>query len=428
MRISTLQPMNTLRHLTLASTVAGLFCLASAVPASAFTWGGKLDMTVVAEQENPQAAPATPTADHPAYYVAYDAGYIEAGDPIGGEKPPAPAAVAEALHSALASQHYLPATATSSPSLVLVYHWGLLNRDTYQIRNIFQIQPNLRARISLVSTKKYAKRIIEDLMDRRQPVSVHIPIIDPTEQELLQLVHDNRYFVIVSAFDYASVTQGRARLVWRVKLSTRSAGAAMREALPTLLRGGAPYFGRNVGETEYVSEPLVRPGQVHVGTPQVAEYLPPPEVKQQVNQQYLDGLMHHEHVWYSGEVTNEIGPDRDSVAPTADPASESFLPPGLTARIHSYEQEKASLQEALATRLKGTTPGPEASAAIDAFNRENAKRIAALTAERRAIRDELARLAAANTNAEHGKTLQALQQEFAAGVHELESENGLATE
>ncbi len=292
--------MKTFTHFSLVFAACGLGVAMTTSTARA-SWFGNLYENVVAEQSNSTTAPTPPTAEHPAYYVAYNGGYIEAGDPIAGENPPPPSAVASALDQSLASQHYLPATAEHAPSLVLTYHWGLLDRDSFQIRSAFQIQPNLRARIYLVAPKSYAHRMVEDIMDRRQPGFARIPIIDPEEQTLLQMAHDNRYFVILSAYDYASVVRGKADLVWRVQMSTDSAGHSMRDALPALLRGAAPYFGRNYNEALTVTPSVVPSGHVEVGTPKVKEFLPPPEVARQMNRTYLDSLIHEESVEFAGE-------------------------------------------------------------------------------------------------------------------------------
>jgi len=286
---------SSISHALLALFAAGL-----AVNAHAYTWGGKLDMLVVAEQTDATVKPAQPTAALPAYYVAFDGGYIEGGDPIGGLRPPPPAAVAEALTASLASQHYLPATAQASPSLVLVYHWGLLNRDSHQLRTSFNLQPNLTARIGLVATAKYAARINEDLLDQRQPGPIHPPILDPTERDLIQVAADNRFFVIVSAYDFGSVARGDAKLLWRVKMSTRSAGVGMAEAMPTLLQGGAPFFGLDLPATQYLQQPLAAAVAASAPAPAM-----PPEVARQLNQAYLDGLIHQEHVKFAGEVLIE---------------------------------------------------------------------------------------------------------------------------
>jgi hypothetical protein len=285
---------------SIAHGLLALLTLGLAAPASAFSWGGKLDMLVVAEQTDPAAAPAPPTAAMPARYLAFDGGYIESGDPIGGVHPPPAAAVAQALASALATRHYLPATAEASPSLVLLYHWGLINRDSHQIRTSIQLQPNLVARIGLVAPARYAARIEEDLRDRRQPVAMRTPIIDPVERDLIQYAADDRIFVIVSAYDYASVADGQAKLLWRTKLSTLSAGASMAEAVPTLLQGGAPYFGRDLSKTQGLSAPIA----AAVATPSAVP-APPPEFVRRLNQAYLDGLIHQEHVKFAGNLPGD---------------------------------------------------------------------------------------------------------------------------
>ena len=244
---------------------AGLPAASKAADQTSAGDGQKFYMVVVAEQANPAAAPALPSPDHPACYVAYDAGYIEAGDPIAGEKPPPAAAVAQALRATLASQNYLPATSPSAPSLLIVYHWGLIRRDSHQIRSTFRIEPNLQARLALVATTRQAGDIENFLMDRRlgriNPAFRVPRFLSMPERDLLDLARDDRYFVIVSAYDYAALTRRETKLLWRLKVSTRSPGESMAEALPALLSGGAPYFGRNFKDAQTLKAPLFPAGR-----------------------------------------------------------------------------------------------------------------------------------------------------------------------
>ena len=145
-------------HLRLLFGVVGLgtFGLV-AVPGAA---GRGLQMLVVAEQTDPKSAVKPPKTDHPADYVAFDAGYVEAGDPIANEKPPASSTIAEALRHTLAEQGYQPAAA-GHPQILFVYHWGLLNRDSHAIRNGATIDPNLHARLALLTTTKQDGEIDE---------------------------------------------------------------------------------------------------------------------------------------------------------------------------------------------------------------------------------------------------------------------------
>ncbi len=408
--------MKTLPHLTLALAAALLAGLATAPRAAAYSWGGKLDELIVAERTADGMALAQPKADHPAYYVAFDGGYIEEGDPIAGEKPPAAGAVGQALRQALATQGYQEATGQAAPSLVITYHWGVLHRDTHQVRSPHKMEPNLKARINLVATKTYAERMETDIMDRRQPTLVHIPILDPREQTLLQLLGDDHYFVIVSAYDFAALTHRETKLLWHVKLSTRSAGVSMEEALPTLLQGAAPYFGQHLDDSLFLRTPLVPAAQSAAG----AAFGLPPEWAGQLDQSALRGLLQDEHTRFSGVYPDQAkAVNLPAMPPPAAPSAQSYLPPALAGRITAYQQEKAALQDALAARIKAHAPGTETRQAIDAFNQENAARIAALTTEREAIRGELAKLAAANTDPAAGKSLNTLLRDFAEGMQAM---------
>ncbi|HUL52601.1 MAG TPA: hypothetical protein VLT83_04225 [Opitutaceae bacterium] len=400
------------RSFILSCALGALLAIALPARSTAAPWDTKLYMTVVADQADPAAKSLLPAAGQSVSYVAYDAGYIEAGDPIGGEKPPAASTISQALRAALASQNYLPAETPAAPALLLVYHWGLLNRDSYQNRTSFKLQPNLKARIALVAPKFYAERIEQDLIDRRQPLPLHIPILDPVERDLLQLIGDNRYFVIVSAYDFASVTKSAAKLLWRVRLSTRSPGVSMDAALPTLIQGGAPYFGRNLKDMETIRQPLAAAGAG-------ALLPPPPEAARQIDEHYLRQLMRGERIEFSGIYPSDATAADEPTLPKIATAATSFLPPALASRIDAYQHEKAALQDAVAAKIKDRTPGADARQAIDAFNQENAGRIAALTKEREAIRDELAKLAAASTDAGASKSLNTLLQEFSADVQRM---------
>ena len=269
--------------------------------------GRDLQMFVVAEQTDPKTAPALPSPEHPANYVAFDAGYVEAGDPIANEKPPAASATAEALRKTLAAQGYQPAT-TGLPQVLLVYHWGLLNRDSLAIRNGNTIEPNLHARLALLTTAQQDSEIESLLLDRRLVGRTDRELGMPTflnfhYRDIMQLTHEDSYFVVLSAYDYASVSRREATLLWRAKMSTRSAGVAMADALPALLQGGAPYFGRNLGDLQNVTTPLVSGSPAAPGAQQ---FSPPSGRAGPLDENYLRELMKKEHTEFSGARAGDL--------------------------------------------------------------------------------------------------------------------------
>jgi hypothetical protein len=389
--------------------------------------GRKFYMLVVAEQPDTAAKPVLPTPAQPVYYVAYDTGYIEAGDAIGGEHPPGPAVVAQALHQTLAAQGFRPGTVQSPPSVALFYSWGLLNVDSHEIRSSDRLGLNLKARIALVASSEYARLMEQDILDRRQPVWVRTPILNYRERDLMDFARDERYFVVVSAYDFAALSRGETKLLWRTKMSTRSVGVTMDEAMPALLGAGGPYVGRNLRETANLHAPLVPAWSGAAVGPGGQETAPPPATVSQVDERFLQDLVAREHLEFSGE-RFEARPNNGSrpAAATSAPAAQSLLPAALASRVDAYQREKSALQEGLAAQVKAHSPGTDTRQAIDAFNQENAPRIQALAREREAIRDELSRLAAASTDPAAGKSLSALLQEFTADVRQLDAPAGAA--
>ena len=317
--------------LALAAALAGGGAPVRAADGGSSFWSRKLYLVVVAEQPRPENPFTAPTADHPTCYAAYDGGYIEEGDPIANERPPAPGAVAQALARGLAPQHYLPATGQAPPTVLLIYHWGALNRNSIEIRSGLSLGPNQRARIALVAPAAYARRIEQDLLDERTMREARSPVwfpyfIDFHERDVLELSRDDRYFVVVSAYDYAAVAHHQAKLLWRAKMSTRSAGVAMDAALPALIRSGAPYFGQDLKEPQYVDTPEVPAGHVAIGEARVLAYLPPPAVARELADPFVRRLAGREHRQFSG-VRGPRGPWRHDQNRPADP----FPPPATPA-------------------------------------------------------------------------------------------------
>lgn len=103
------------------------------------------------------------------------------------------------------------------------------------------------------------------------------------------------------------------------------------------------------------------------------------------------------------------------------PAVHSGLPTALAARIDAYLREKAGLQRAARQQAQTPAPGenkkskpvaPDAArAALAAFEEQNRARLAALATEARAIREELARVAATTTG-DGAKTVDMLLADF----------------
>jgi len=268
-----------------------------AAQATAGVFSNNVDILAVAEQV--QAAPSP--QDNPVSYVAFDGGYIEAGDPIAGETAPSPDQVSQSLNSALAEHGFRMARGTA-PSIVLTYHWGVLRIDHQQIRVPYGIKTNLIARIELVSTQKLGAEVENHILAREKGSGMNEDVSSPTIlagplETVRQDSHYPRFFVVVSAYDYQALAHREPRLLWRTKLSALETSGAMDEVIPALIAGGGPFFGKNYIDLRSVSAPLLKPAQPATA----AAYVRPTPEAFQLDKQFVDSLLKKEHERISGQ-------------------------------------------------------------------------------------------------------------------------------
>jgi len=211
-----------------------------------------------------------PTPAHPAYYFPIVAGWREEGSIVAGEKPPPRLLVIHQLAKALAAQSYLVVgPKTPAPTVLLVFHWGYMNP---QIEDFGSNDPaqkvffNQKEMLALVGGTTLPNL---DLNFEREAV--------------MQGAEDDRYFVVVMAYDFADAVKRKKTLLWVDRMSTPSAGMVMADVVVPLITSGGPLFGRETTQPKWVTVPVVREGRVEIGTPTVvpdtAEKKPAPEKK-----------------------------------------------------------------------------------------------------------------------------------------------------
>ncbi len=149
------------------------------------------EMAVVFSSCDEAKYPA-PTAERPTYFVAYSGGYIEEGPPWAEKNKDTEITKEEifsGLYPALLTQHYRPADKDHPPSVVLLAQWGYMNVDIDDGRHITE----------------YAQR--------RAALLVGANRIDKgdfnAEFVYQNYMRDDRYILVVSAFDYAAWQQKR---------------------------------------------------------------------------------------------------------------------------------------------------------------------------------------------------------------------------
>lgn len=243
-------------------------------------------MTVIAERAA-DAGQSNLAAGQTLTYVAHDGGYIGAGDPVAGERPPSPDLVRHQLAAALAGAGYAPALPPATPGVLITYHWGVIRHDRTHIRRPYHIDPNLRARIALVASARTVKRA-ENYFVGPPP-----PYVQPDLSDAFDLSRDPRYFVIVSAYRRDAPGNSDPMQLWRVRLSAQVNAGAMDTVISSLITAGTPFFGQDRSDPEHVKIPVVEPAAAASPdkTPRLTENSEP----------WVQELTRREHDEFAGE-------------------------------------------------------------------------------------------------------------------------------
>lgn len=245
---------------TVILNLAACLCLLHAAPIAASA--ADMRTLVVAERSNQQKTPAADTGA-PASVVVYDGGFIEAGDAIAGDKKPEPAVVASAFSQALQQANLQTAPEAAPGSLVLIYHWGVLRpRQGTRVLGT-RIDPNFKARLSLVATAVTVRDLEQEMVTRRlTPVSSSTFFNRPAWRDALDFARDPRYFVVISAYDVATLKENaKAAPVWRVEVSTQETSTSMANAIPALAASGGKYLGKDLDRPETARAPRFAAGK-----------------------------------------------------------------------------------------------------------------------------------------------------------------------
>jgi hypothetical protein len=219
-----------------------------------------------------------PTPEKPAYYFPIIGGFQEMGAKVKGVQPPPTKDIVHALATALAREGYLvshevtvPAPNGGSttakalappPSLVLVFHWGYLNPEKFDDGSDSSSPPAIINGDQMLGLT--AGRKLDSIFDS-----------DFQRQAIMAGIQDDRFFVMISAYDFNAYNQQHKKVrLWVAKMSTPSGGTTLADALPVLIKNGGAIFGRETVGPKSIDVPVVPEGRVEVGTPTVV-----PEVK-----------------------------------------------------------------------------------------------------------------------------------------------------
>ncbi len=227
------------------------------------------EIIVTVDQTDEGKKVAPPTHEHPAYYFPIVAGYREEGFRMAGETAPDKSKIIQMLAKALAKQNYLVVSAkTPPPSVLLAFHWGTINpsSDPTDVDN--ETGDPVTGPITEHEARKMTALVVGHSASQVDPHFDHA---------LFEAVRENRYFVVIIAYDWAAAQKHERKQLWIAKMSTPSAGISLDDVASALITTGAPFFGRETARPMVKSTSILPRGKVEMGPLETKELFENPE-------------------------------------------------------------------------------------------------------------------------------------------------------
>ena len=316
--------------------------------------------------------------------------------------------LARALNGPLSAQKYLPTQDLEKANLLIMVYWGMtsgtidpksdnfwynrIGRVTNTRQGAF-IRPDPYGPVSVQGQFIDAQNavILGYDADLSVPAGYEITALHVKHDDLVDEIEHNRFFVVLMAYDFQMMwKQKKHKLLWETRFSIRQQHNDFAKMLPAIANYSSQYFGQDT--KGLVRRPLPQ-GNVEVGVPRSIG------IESEKNDS-------------PAQTTLIVGPNTFSSKLLDGRPRMPALPAALAEHIATYQQERASLEKALAAKIEARTPGDDTSRAIDSFNVEHSAQIAALNQDAEKIRSELAKFAIAYPGPAAGESIDTLMQQF----------------
>lgn len=199
--------------------------------------------------------------------------------------------IVKTLAPHLATQNYFPTKDVPSANLIICVHWGATTTYEDPMKD-FAID-DLNTAISdynagveatgigdagalngIMSDRAFAMAGAQGAVERNATLlgyqqalrrEMNKPFLSSAEQTMNAELNEERYFVILMAYDYQHLKkEKKSRLLWVTRISVRSPGTNFLEAMPAIAQAGAEVYGHQVDDLIRIRN-LGRKGRVELG-------------------------------------------------------------------------------------------------------------------------------------------------------------------
>lgn len=192
----------------------------------------------------------------------------------------------------LAKQNYFPTKDVPSANLLLMVHWGMTHVDRnpqneFAAENLNKAMSDYRASAAnnsgdadpgalneALNDQAYTAASAQGAIARNAALLGYKPTLQKKQRRIIigsdeitmsEELNEERYFVVLMAYDYQYMQkEHKSRLLWVTRISVRSPGNNFTEAMPAIAQAGAGVYGRQVDGLVRVDAPG-RGGRVDLG-------------------------------------------------------------------------------------------------------------------------------------------------------------------
>lgn len=201
--------------------------------------------------------------EKPVYYYPVVGGYRELGAKVAGDHPPSSTEVLRSVAKALAQENYLLVRPGMKPDLVMVIWWGCMNPliDEFELAE----EGPEGTKVDLFFNKREMMGLVGafkgDAGFRRR------------RDSFMDAAYDDRYFIVVGAYDFVAAEKQERKLLWTARMSTESTGRSPEQVFPLLAASGMSVFGRETKPGIVDTASALKGTRVDLGELQVIESL-----------------------------------------------------------------------------------------------------------------------------------------------------------
>jgi len=239
-------------------------------PMMAQTAKEEVDVLVAADRTEAGKRFTPPTAEKPAHCVVVSAGAKQLGDAVAGEQILKQEIVEPLVMKALAKRHYLPVDEKSpEPTLLIAYSWGSINPEGDGAgADTGADAAGGEDRSSVATDSPQTRRQMLSIVTTK---NLDLHPNSPDRRLFLPSLGDGRYFILIGAYDYATLKEGKKVMLWRTRMSVYDTNIEMADSIAAMLDAGAKSFGADGYPVGTMAK--VRQGEVVIGEAEVKEYI-----------------------------------------------------------------------------------------------------------------------------------------------------------